>query len=442
MMLDILCSVAREIGVKNIFPSATILLLISGVFFNATAQQNNQLNAQTLKSNVTVSYTPRAATFTEGSTFEVPVMIDTDGSSINSMEIEVRFDPKKISVVSPSGGRSIIGVWIEPPSYDNTKGVVRFVGAIPGGITADAGLIATITFRANAVGDTSLTFASNSQVLMNDGYGTSAETTFGRATYTISGKPPEGIQIYSETHPNTNQWYNNDSPMFTWDAGGADGVSYVLDTSPLTSPESSQLTTDSFKGYADLKDGTWYFHLKVRKNGAWGSTTHYPVKIDTAPPADFAPHIDYIAAAAAAFRGLVSFETTDALSGIDHYEVGVLDSANADASPVFIQTESPFRVPESAVKSRVIVRAFDAAGNTRDASIDVDTSSLISLAMANMWTLIFAGAFVLLLALVGIHYLVRHHIIMYLRDAYRLFRKEQHDDEMREESGGAPPSVV
>lgn len=411
------------------------LLIIVGFFSPVFAQQEVHLNAQSLQPNVDVYFSPRSGSFTQDSTFEVPIVIDTNGASVNSMELEVVFDPTKLSVVNPSGGRSIIGVWIEPPSYDNTRGVVRFVGTIPGGITADSGLIATITFRARASGDTALRFSGSSQVLLNDGYGSTANATFGRASYTITAKPPEGVAIYSDTHPSPDRWYNNTSPVLSWNAPDADAVSFVLDTSPLTVPDNTAQENTGVKAFEGLTDGQWYFHLKTRRNGAWGNTTHFPIKIDTTPPAEFKPHIDYIAAAAAAYHGLVTFETTDALSGIDHYEVGTIDLATPNASPVFIQTESPYRVPSTATKTRVIVRAFDTAGNIRDASIDVDTSSLLALAMRNIWTLALAAALILILALFGIHYLIRHHVLHYLKDAWRIFRKEQKlDAAMSEEA--------
>ena len=40
--------------------------------------------------------------------------------------------------------KSIIGVWVEPPAYDNSRGTV--IGVIPNGITTSSGLIGTILF--------------------------------------------------------------------------------------------------------------------------------------------------------------------------------------------------------------------------------------------------------------------------------------------------------
>ena len=55
-------------------------------------------------------------------------------------------------------------------------------------------------------------------------------------------------------------------------------------------------------------------------------------------PADFKPKAEYLVAATIMVeRTLVSFLTTDNLSGIDHYEVGVIDKSQpATESPVFL----------------------------------------------------------------------------------------------------------
>lgn len=399
------------------------------------SQTTIHLNARDLQAKAELFFSPRTGSFTEGSIFEVPILIDTKGNTVNSLEINVQFDQTKLLVVNPSGGTSIIGLWIEPPKFDNSRGTIKLVGAIPNGIKTNSGLVATITFRAQASGAATLRFSSDSQVLLHDGQGTSADTTFGRAQYTIISKPPEGIAVFSETHPTSANWYNNNSPVFSWDSlAGADGYSFALDTSPLTIPANILMATTTQHGFENIADGLWYFHLKARRNGVWGNTTHFALKIDTTPPAAFTPEVNYITVAAAAYRGLVSFKTTDALSGIDHYEVGVLDADNESASPVFIQTESPYQVPINGVKMHVIVRAFDKAGNARDAFVDVDTSSLLAFITRNAWGLALGAIALTLLALIGVHYLVRHHLLRYARDAYRLFRREQKEMDMHNDS--------
>lgn len=132
---------------------------------------------------------PRTASFLEGTTFQIPIFINTHGLSINSVELDLSFDPSKMRVINPSGGKSIIGVWVEPPFQDNRKGVVRIVGVIPNGITTDSGLIATLTFQAITAGTANLVFEKTSSVLLNDGLGTKVGTDYVRGTYTLLPRP-------------------------------------------------------------------------------------------------------------------------------------------------------------------------------------------------------------------------------------------------------------
>ena len=354
--------------------SASVLIILTLVPVLISAQ-NNSVDAKTLLPRISINIMPRNGTFVEGSTFEVSILINSKGNEINGIEVRVGFDKNKLSVVKPSGGQSIIGVWVEPPSFDNTKGVVNYVGVVPNGIKTESGLIGTITFKAKTAGQAVVSIRSNSRILLNDGAGTETVVDLGRAEYSIVPKLPEGVVVFSETHPFPSEWYNNNSPVLSWDKdSGVTGFSYVLDNKPNTIPENKILAEDTTKGYENLTDGLWYFHIKAYKQGIWGNTGHFLIKIDTTPPADFQPEVDYVLAAVTLVeRSLVSFFTTDNLSGINRYEVGIINKSEPTTeSPVFIQAESPFQVPLSKDSNlKVIVRAIDNAGNIRDAAIDV-----------------------------------------------------------------------
>jgi hypothetical protein len=402
-----------------------IFLLSPTLLFSA----DRVVDASKLISRVSVSINPVSASFVEGSTFEVPILLDTRGVSINGVDVKINFDSSKLSIIKPSSGQSIIGVWVEPPSYDNTRGTASYVGVIPNGIVTKSGLIGTITFKAKATGRAVVTVRSNSSILLNDGVGTEAQVDLGRAEYSIIPKPPEGVVVYSETHPFSGDWYNNNSPVFSWDRDlGVSGFSYIIDTKPNTIPENTVLTSDTIKSYEKLSDGLWYFHIKAIKNGVWGTTGHFLVRIDTAPPAEFKPEANYLLAAPIlAERALVSFFTTDNLSGIDHYEVGTIDKSQPlTESPVFIQSESPFQVPITVGgKLQVIVRAVDKAGNVRDESIDVRSQNAFSNFIKNYLVYILAGIILLGFVILVIHYTVGHHIIRHLKRMFQIIKKEE-----------------
>ena len=381
-------------------------------------------------SNITIS--PASGAFLEGSNFEIPIFINTEGNSVNTIDLRVKFDASKLSIVKPSGDKSIIAVWLEPPSYNNTKGTAKLVGVIPNGIVTDSGLIATISFKAIAIGQAVVSISQDTRVLLNDGQGTETSTQFGRGTYSILPKPPEGVRVYSDTHSFQDHWYNNPNPILFWEKEpGVTDFSYTLDNKPFTVPDNNPITKDTIKAYENLDDGLWYFHIKALKQKVWGAPTHFLVRVDTAPPAEFIPTLDYLTATVIN-RAMVSFFTTDNISGIDHYEVGVIDKTKAPTeSPVFIQTESPYQLPLTVSRDlRVIVRAFDKAGNVRDESVDVHVPFLFMKFITDNLIWILLGILLFILLLIIIHYLFGHHIVRRFRRAVQIVEKEDEQNEI------------
>lgn len=413
---------------------ACVIMIGLPVYVSA---QTVSIDAQKLVPHVDVNLSPRTGSFVEGSTFEVPIIIDTKGSNINSIEIRISFDRNKISIIKPLNGNSIIGVWVEPPKYDNTRGTASYVGVIPNGITTGSGFIGTITFKAIQTGKAVISVASNSAVLLNDGLGTAADVGFGRAEYLIIPKAPEGVRVYSETHPSQSEWYNNNNASLSWERdGGVTGFSFILDDKPSTVPDDTVDTEDISKSFPTIGDGLWYFHIKAIKNAVWGTTGHFLVRVDTTPPASFKPQVSYLLAALISIdRTLVSFFTTDNLSGVDHYEVGIIDKNQpVTESPVFVQAESPFQVPiQKGSNLEVIVRAIDKAGNVRDESIAVKPPFVITQFLRD--NIVYILLFIILLGLFILitHYLVGHHILRYMRRVFLIMKKEEAQEVLKEE---------
>jgi hypothetical protein len=134
-------------------------------------------------------------------------------------------------------------------------------------------------------------------------------------------------------------------------------------------------------------------------------------------------------------RAFVSFFTTDSLSGVSYYEVGVVNAdESTTVSPLFIQTESPFQVPlHKDETARVIVRAVDGAGNTREAFIEVRRPLLIEhFIKENLIYILLAIIFVGFVILV-MHYLFGHHIISSIKETRELFKKIQSSDRPSDE---------
>lgn len=404
---------------QRLFLSLFVVIVFASSPLYVSASHEVTLDAETLVPGVSISFSPRSGSFVEGSTFQVPIVLDTNGNSINGIEVRLNYDSERLAITQASTGQSIIGVWVEPPTYDNSRGTASYVGVVPGGVVTESGVIGTITFRAKSAGRAVVSVRSDSNILLNNGLGSPATVEKGRAEYAIITKPPAGVSVYSETHPSQSSWYNNNSPVIAWDhEQGILGYSYSIDNKPNTIPDNVISSTDSIKSFENLSDGLWYFHIKSNKNGVWGSTTHFLVRIDTTPPARFTPQVNYVLATVVSMtRTLVSFFTTDNLSGVERYEVGVIDKgAPATQSPAFVEAQSPFQISAPSEKGMtVVVRAIDRAGNVRDETVDVmPPSSFVRLIESNLIYLLFGA-----IALVIIGFLTRfyfgHHIETHVR---------------------------
>jgi hypothetical protein len=369
-----------KIFLTIIFSSA--FLMHSQAYVNA--QQQINVVAKPIVFSSVLSISPVNGTIIEGSTFDVSVILDSRKNSVNTIELNIKFPTDKLEIIKPAKDKSIFGIWIAPPVYSNTKGTASFSGVIPNGITTSSGVVVTMTFKAKNTGQAVIKILPTSRILANDGLGTEMSVDFGNGNFTINPNPPAGPQVFSNTHPFQDKWYNNKDPILNWGEGDEESTeySYILDNKPFTIPDDISEGSDRTKAYENLGDGLQYFHIKASKNKIWGATTHYLLRIDTTPPAAFSPQMESITAAIIG-RNIITFFTTDALSGIDHYEVGVVDKESAPTeSPVFVQAESPYQVPNLVSENlRIIIRAFDNAGNVRDENID--TYSPFSLIKSN-----------------------------------------------------------
>jgi hypothetical protein len=311
---------------------------------------------------------PASGVFTVGSTFDISILVDTEGETINALDIVILFPPDKLQLSSPSLGQSIVGIWTSPPSFDNQRGIVRLRGGIPNGINVSKGLVTTLTFRARQLGNVAIKFGDETKVLLHDGKGTDALKEAQSGVYQIVLPPPTGPVVASETHPDQTKWYNNPNVVLRWQLENVDGYSYILDGQPFTIPDDISEGKRNGVTYRNLADGTYYFHIKALRDGAWGGVTHFAINIDTTPPAEFP--IEILPQAKTTRRQpIIKFSTTDLHSGIDHYEVKIvpLSGVVVPEQPFFIEAVSPYIPPELAIGSYdVIVRAYDKAGNYRE----------------------------------------------------------------------------
>lgn len=133
----------------------------------------------------------------QGDVFIEEIRLNTQGEYINTVEINLSFPEDILEVKDLSKGNSILTLWIKEPTFSNEKGEVSFIGGVPAGYQGWDGLLAKIIFRVSEklLIPTSeviqLKFLNSSQVLFNDGLGTSADLEMEQGILTILPKELE-----------------------------------------------------------------------------------------------------------------------------------------------------------------------------------------------------------------------------------------------------------
>lgn len=323
---------------------------------------------------------PAAGSFVLGSTFDVSVVLNTQGAAVNTIEVELLFPPEKLQIANPSLGRSVVQIWASPPTFSNQEGRIYFIGGIPApGINTSEGIVQSFTFRVVAPGEARITFGRNSSVLANDGLGTDVLKQTSPASFRLILPPAQGPEIFSPTHPEQGKWYKDPNPILKWTSVvNSQGFSYAIDHDPTGAPDTEVDTLDAEASFSDLESGIWYFHVRERAGSTWGGVSHYALNIDTIPPASFGIKTSP-GERTSSKNPILRFFTTDSLSGFDHFEIKLvpLRSGPGDTT-FFFEAGSPYQLSGlEAGRYETVIRAYDKAGNFRDESVTLNILSSI-----------------------------------------------------------------
>ncbi|HMQ02251.1 MAG TPA: hypothetical protein PKD79_04295, partial [Candidatus Doudnabacteria bacterium] len=232
--------------------------------------------------------------------------------------------------------------------------------------------------------------------------------------------------IVSDSHPDQEVWYRERRVSLQWDIGlpPADGYSYTISDRPDDIPDDIPDSTDTRIIYNSIPEGINYFHIKALRDGRWGGVSHYSLKIDTTPPADFQINI-LPSARTYVTKPVIEFSTTDSKSGLKHYEIKIITLKITGRSnaviddQLFIETTSPYQTIELLPGSyEVIIRAYDNAGNIREVTqkLDITDSWLWFLSQDGVtlptgqtlgWVIVFPLLLLILLLLLLIAYISR-----------------------------------
>jgi hypothetical protein len=232
-------------------------------------------------------------------------------------------------------------------------------------------LVLTLTFRAISAGEAEIRFGDKTSVLANDGTGTQILNQKSPAFFRISFPPPLGPAISSPTHPDQEKWYKDNNPVFVWSKSPAgEAYSFAIDRDPAGVPDTSADGTDATASFTELENGIWYFHLRESASGVWGGVSTYVIKIDNEPPASFSVNVSPSTRTrnrSPVFR----FFTTDALSGLDRFEMKIMPLSSGEAAQaLFFEASPPYQaVNLEQGRYQVVVRALDKAQNSRDGTV-------------------------------------------------------------------------
>lgn len=331
-------------------------------------------------------FSPRSGTYAVGKSFSVGVYVSTSDSA-NAFQGTINFPQDKLQITSLSKSGSIISLWVQEPSFSNSEGTAHFEGVVPNpGYTGSNGKLITINFKVKSSGDAHLGF-NDGAVLANDGQATNILSSAGVADFilaTASQAPtsdsgssgPNAPKVWSTSHPDQNKWYSDNNPKFEWTLqSGVNAVSYLITASSASNPGTVPDPLTSSRAYKGIADGTSYFHIRFKNSAGWGAISHLKFQIDSVSPT--VPKITFLPALPDSPSTRVYFEATDALSGIDYYEVAIdnavptkVSSANISASaPHIVSTDQPG-------KHLLLVKAYDYAGNYSEATAEFIVTTL------------------------------------------------------------------
>jgi membrane protein YdbS with pleckstrin-like domain len=263
------------------------------------------------------------------------------------------------------------------------------------------------------------------------------------AVYYLLLPPPAGPIVASPTHPDPSVTYPSNNIILSWvpEDASVTEYSYVFTDTPLDTPDNISEGSKTSIMYRDIPDGKHYFHIKSYQNGVWGGATHFSISMDTTPPAEFPLTILPKPPLAQNKESVLQFQTTDAYSGLDYYEVKVVPlrgelktSAQDNASSeqqLFVEATSPYVLPGFSGVGRydVIVHAFDRTGNVRESRVQLAVvSPVINITTTHVefvgyfsipWWIVVLSLLILILLLAGVAYVVRsrHHRIHAILDA-------------------------
>jgi len=152
-----------------------------------------------------------STSFTSEGFFQVDLYLDSQGEVINAFEGDLILPKELVNIVDIRLGGSFVSFWVEQPKQTSTSSV-RFAGIFPGGYSGNSALLFSVigqvkdsatrlTSESPFLGNISVI---NRNVLLHDGLGSPAETSFKPFSFSITqsaGNNNQAILQANDTEP-------------------------------------------------------------------------------------------------------------------------------------------------------------------------------------------------------------------------------------------------
>ncbi|MCX6793456.1 MAG: hypothetical protein NTY12_05590 [Candidatus Falkowbacteria bacterium] len=311
--------------------------------------------------NSVLRFQPDGGVFDRRYTQRISAVVDTGNESVNAIRLSISYNPSQIKVQSVDMDRSICGHFILS-EHNSEVGKIKMECIIPNpGFTGNNAVVADLFVKAlEDTTTTTIKFLSDTEVLANDGLGTSVLRLANDSTlrFENSGNRQQNkeLTVFSPSHPNAERWYSNGRVDISWEPRYS-GIVTAADNSCVVSPASLPPLHKNVP-----RDGIYRFIVSAKDASGLDNLGEVTVRVDTTPP-------DKVELKASETKvkpgGMVRFQASghDALSGLQRvFYIKVNDEI---FFPIGSEIYIPF--PQSG-KYNVTLRAYDKAGNYKDAT--------------------------------------------------------------------------
>lgn len=326
--------------------------------------------------SATLSVIPTRLVVNTGELVKITISVDTQNKIINNTEGTIDFSPDLLEIVSIDRSQSIFNLWINEPTYSNSKGTLLFNGGKTNpGYTGASGIIFSATVRAKKQGVASVALSQVS-IRENDGLGTDITTGKNDGIITIKSETIPTIVdvplvksevlalpiVSSKTHPDQLIWYNNTDAVIEWALPkGVKSVLFSLDREKDTEPKQS-IGLVKKRIIKNINDGTKYVQVRFKGlDGVLSPTAHFIINIDTQSP-------DSIAIQSVDSVGNYRVYAHDEDSGVDRFEIVFPDGKSH--SLVAKNNEAFFSMGDrDSGDYTITIKAYDSAQNSTEQSL-------------------------------------------------------------------------